>query len=239
MKTIKQLNLLFLALILGITSCIDEHSVEGNGIPATEGRIVSSFEKVKSSGAFEVHITSGNEYDVVVSADENLLQYIETYVSGKTLHLNVKGLRSLDNKLPMEIFITSPVLEGVKLSGSGSITTDYYVSDDVDITLSGSGSITTAFNADEVDVLLSGSGRIKLSGNTNRAEFTISGSGNIQASDLEISDCRTVTSGSGDMWVSVDQYLHSRISGSGSVFFYGNPTIEKHISGSGNVISYN
>lgn len=226
-------------MLIAGTACIDEHSIEGNGIPATEGRIISSFEKVKSSGAFEVHITSGNEYDVIVSADENLLQYIETYVSGETLHLDVKGLRSLDNRLPMEIFVTSPVLEGVKLSGSGSITTDYYASDDVDIVLSGSGSITTAFNAEEIDALLSGSGKIKLSGVVNSAEFVISGSGNIEASDLEIRDCRTITSGSGDMWIMVDHYLHSRISGSGSVFFYGNPAIEKHISGSGNVISYN
>lgn len=239
MKTIKHLFWGAAILLFLFNSCEDSISVKGNGIEATEGRIVTHFERVKSSGSFEVHITEGVEHEVVVRADENLIQYIETYVAGETLHIDVEGVRSLRNTLPMEVFITTPSLEGIKLSGSGLISTGYFNTDEIDIVLSGSGNIRSAFEADEVDILISGSGRVEVSGFANDGDFNISGSGKIDAFELDLLHCDTNTSGSGDMWVSVERSLESRISGSGNVFYYGTPQVETHISGSGNVIAHN
>lgn len=240
MKTIKQFIFIISAAVLLVTSsCVDDIRVKGNGIEATEGRIVSEFEKVKSSGSFEVHITKGDIFEVIVSADENVIQYIDTYVSGGVLNLETSGTLSIQNKLPMEIFITTPVLEGIKLSGSGNITTDYFLSDEMDVILSGSGKIKTAFETDEADVNISGSGNIELSGFARKSDFRISGSGNIDATNMSTVDCYTSTSGSGDMWVSTDRLLEAKISGSGNVYYYGEPNVETHISGSGNVINQN
>ncbi|MDX8338337.1 head GIN domain-containing protein [Draconibacterium sp. IB214405] len=238
MKTIK-LFIYGLAMIIAASSCIDDITVEGNGIEASESRIVSSFDRVNSSGSFRVHITEGTEHDVLVTADENLLQYIETYVSGDVLHIDVKGIRNLRNTLPMEVYVVTPELEGIKLSGSGTITTNYFYTDKMDLILSGSGRLIAAFEADETDALLSGSGRIELTGSTEDARFIISGSGTIDGYTFDILDCNTTTSGSGDMYVDVSRKLHADISGSGNVFYYGDPNIETHISGSGSVISQN
>lgn len=238
MKTLK-LFIYGLAMIFSITSCTDEFTVEGNGIPQSESRIVSAFEKVKSSGEFTVHITEAPNHEVLISADENLLQYIETYVSGETLHIDVKGIRSLRNRLPMEVFISTPTLKGIKQSGSGTITTDYFYSAEMDVILSGSGKIIAAFEAEEVDALLSGSGMLKFSGLANNADFVVSGSGNIHAQQLDLRNCETSTSGSGNIIISVSRNLRSSISGSGNVFYYGNPAVETHISGSGSVIGEN
>lgn len=238
MKTI-QLIVFGLAIIFSTNSCIEDITVEGNGIEASEGRIVSDFERVNSSSDFTVHITNGPENDVVVSGDENLLQYIETYVAGETLHIDVKGIRNLKNRRPIEVFVVTPRLEKIKLGGSGTITTDYFITDKVEVLLSGSGRINAAFEADEVKALLSGSGKIELSGNSDNANFVISGSGNIDAQELDLYLCTTSTSGSGDIWVNVSQKLRTNISGSGNVFYSGTPLLETHISGSGNVISQN
>lgn len=240
MKTIKQcIFIISTAIFLVTSSCIEDIRIKGNGIQATEGRIVSEFAKLKSSGSFEVHITKGDEFEVIVSADENVIQYIDTYVSGGVLRLETRGTLSIQNKLPMEIFITTPVLEGIKLSGSGNITTDYFYSDEMDVILSGSGKIKTAFETDKADINISGSGEIELSGFAQKADFRISGSGNIDAVDLSTVDCFTSTSGSGDMWVSIERFLEAKISGSGNVYYYGEPNIETHISGSGNVLNRN
>lgn len=240
MKTIKQcIFIISTAVFLVTSSCIEDIRVRGNGIEATEGRIVSEFVKVKSSGAFEVHITEGDQFEVIVSADENVIQYIDTYVSGGALHLETRGMLSIRNKLPMEIYITTTVLEGITLSGSGNITTDYFLSDKMNVFVSGSGKIKTGFETDEADINISGSGVIELSGFAQRANFRISGSGNINALNLSTVDCYTSTSGSGDMWVSTERFLEAKISGSGNVYYYGEPTVETHISGSGNVLNRN
>mgnify|MGYP000533682896 CR=1 FL=1 len=238
MKTITTFLFSGILLLFAATGCIDHISITGNGNPASEQRTVRTFSSVKSSGDFSVYITNGDETGVVVRADDNLLQYIETYVSGETLHIEIDGLHSVKTVVPMEIYITTPQLEGIVQSGSGIITSDFFEADHFDLVLSGSGKIAAEFEVYEAEVLLSGSGRIDMKGIATQANLVISGSGNLNGNDLYLEKCHTLTSGSGDMWISVSDYLSTRISGSGNVYYEGSPRIETSISGSGNVISH-
>jgi len=139
----------------------------------------------------------------------------------------------------MEVYVTTPNLDGVKLSGSGIITTDYFSSNNFMISISGSGFIDAAVDAADVRATISGSGKLKLSGVADESVFDISGSGEIDSYDLSVITCRARISGSGDMWVNAEQNLHANISGSGNIFYFGNPNVESHISGSGNLIHEN
>ncbi len=239
MKTITLTFVAALFLLLGATSCINEIIIEGNGILASESRQISDFNRVKSMGSFDVYISKGIDFDVVVSGDENIIGYVETYVTGGMLHIDIDRLSSVRSVNPIEIFITTPYLEGLIESGSGSIRSDYFSADHFDLVLSGSGRIEAAFDADEADVLLSGSGRIGLSGIATSVAMTVSGSGRIIATDLQTKNCNTLTSGSGDMWISVSDFLDSRISGSGNVHYYGTPHVDLSVSGSGKAIHEN
>lgn len=238
MKTIKQFTF-YTLLLLVATSCIDDITIRGNGIAATQGRSVSGFDKVMSSGNFEVHITKGNEFEVVLNAEENILPYIETSVSGNTLLINIPGLHNVKNRLPIKVFITVPILTGVKQSGSGNITTDYFTTDKMELFISGSGSISTAVDANIVDVFISGSGWLKISGDANQSNLSISGSGNIDSYNLVVNNCDAIISGSGNMQVNAIKSIYAKISGSGNVHYIGNPIIETNISGSGKVIRDN
>lgn len=240
MKPIKQIiALASIAMLIFTTGCIDELLVDGNGISATEARITEEFSKIKSEGEFDIHITSGSEFDILVEAESNLIQYIETDVNGSTLRIHTRGLRDLRNSLPMEIFITVPFVEEIKQSGSGHITTDFFEGNHFEFVISGSGSIGTAIDANSVDGVVSGSGSLFVSGAANSADFVISGSGQIDAWDMELQNCEATISGSGSMWLSVEQFLRAIISGSGSVYYSGTPEIETRISGSGNIFNEN
>ena len=86
MKTIKILLILVLATTL--TSCHwDFHSgIDGNGNVITEDRSVSEdFTKVKGSTGLDVYLTEGTENKIVVEADENLMELIETNISNGKL----------------------------------------------------------------------------------------------------------------------------------------------------------
>ena len=153
MKTGKQFIWGLLALCISVTSCINE-TIEGNGIPASEKRHTQTFNKVKSSGSFEVYIAHGDEHRVTVNAEENVLPFIETYVSNGKLILDIEDHTSIRNDFPMEIFITTPELNGISLSGSGRISTDYFESNRLELLLSGSGDIITSYNAADVFIIL-------------------------------------------------------------------------------------
>jgi hypothetical protein len=240
MKTTQRFFLFLpLSLLLILNSCFNEFIIRGNGIEESEQRYTSSFTCVKSSGAFDVHVSNSDSYEVVVNAETNILPYIETEVSGHTLKIDIRGCNIVRNTFPMEVFISTPVLEGIRQSGSGSVTTGFFTSPEFTIGVSGSGTIETAVDCHQLTTTVSGSGSVLVSGIADYADLTISGSGRFDAYDLPIQHCEARISGSGNIFVHVVNSLDATISGSGSIFYIGIPEIKQHISGSGDIINDN
>ncbi|MEZ5103845.1 MAG: head GIN domain-containing protein [Draconibacterium sp.] len=240
MKTIK--HLLFIvavSLLFATTSCMEDFNIRGNGISATDGRPASNFTKITSSGSFDVHITKGDQYEVIVNAESNILQYIDTRVSGNTLHIDIRGVHNIRNRLPMEVYVTTPYMESVKQSGSGLITTDYFDPENFEVVISGSGVISTAVETNQINATISGSGKLNITGEANRVDYTVSGSGRIDSYELTTDDCYAKISGSGSIYVNAIDFIRASISGSGNVYYYGEPALETHISGSGKVVQVN
>ena len=228
-----------LLLLLSATGCIDDFIIRGNGISTSEARLVSDFSGVISEGDFEVHITPGDAYEVIINAESNLLPYIETSVRNHNLRVYTRGLNQLRSKLPIEVFITMPTLTNLTQSGSGWISTGHFVGQDFRFVISGSGTIETSADAVTVDAVISGSGNLWLSGSAFSGYFTVSGSGELDAWDFPLRNCEAVISGSGDIWTLVNRQLKATVSGSGNVIFRGNPQVESLASDSGNVIHKN
>jgi hypothetical protein len=240
MKTTKiQILTALFVLLLGTSSCLDELFIEGNGISRTETRDAEGFNQISSSGDFTVTVMPGNFYSVEVTAESNFLPYISTNVDGRTLKIRTTGIHSLRQNEPIEIFITTPVLSGLALSGSGLIETGSFLSSDFDLSVSGSGDIKTIISSDKVNANISGSGTIYMEGDAINTNFVISGSGKIKTYDLLQDQCHAVISGSGDMYVNASQYIDARISGSGRVYFVNHPIVHTSISGSGDVVDKN
>ncbi|BBE20615.1 hypothetical protein AQPE_4809 [Aquipluma nitroreducens] len=240
MKTTKiQFITALFVLLLGTSSCLDEMFIEGNGISRTETRNAEGFNQISSSGDFTVTVMPGNFYSVEITAESNLLPYISTNVDGKTLKIRTTGIHSLRQTEPIEIFITTPVLNGLTLSGSGLIETGSFMSSDFDLSVSGSGDIKTIISSDKVNANISGSGTIYMEGDALNTNFVISGSGKIKSYNLLQDQCQAVISGSGDMYVNASQFIDARISGSGRVYFVNHPIVHTSISGSGDVVDKN
>lgn len=235
------LTLFALALLAGTTSCVDDFFVEGNGSYQTETRMASGFNEVYSGGDFNVTVLPGEEYSVEVSAESNLLSYIETDVVGNRLKVRTRGMYSLIEHRPIEVFVTMPELKALSQSGSGKIKTGAFdnTGESFHLNVSGSGDIDTKIIADQVDAQVSGSGTIYLQGDTDETNFAISGSGKIKAFDLAQENCVATISGSGDMFVNVSNTINAKISGSGRVYYINHPAIHTSISGSGRVIDKN
>jgi hypothetical protein len=223
-------------LFFMVSSCTDEFIIRGNGIPDSEARLVNGFSSVASEGNFIVHITSGIQHQVIIEAESNLMEYIETEVNSGHLRIHTRGFTSLRNRLPIEVYVTTPALKGIVQSGSGRITTGYFEAEAFNCVVSGSGSIETSVAASVVDAVISGSGHLQISGSSVRGNLLVSGSGKLNAEDLLVRDCDAKISGSGDIWTDVSRYLRAVVTGSGYVFYTGRPQVETVVSGSGGII---
>lgn len=243
---------IFTAGIL-LTACHDWHKVEGNYDVETETRSLPEFDRVSNEGEFDVYIIQDGLSEVVIEAESNLIPLIRTRINDSMLEIDTKD--NLDPNYPMKLYIHTTNIYEVDLSGSGlihaaDITTgdleldisgsgDIFFSgtvDDLDCDISGSGTADIGLTANTIDINISGSGEMEIWGVADKGEFDISGSGRIRAYELLLQECYAHISGSGDMQVSVQDYLNVHISGSGSIYYMGNPIIESDISGSGDII---
>lgn len=244
----------FLTLIILFSSgCRKNPFLVGNGSISSETRASVSFNRINNQGDFDVYYIYDSTFRIKVEAESNLIPYIRTIVNGNTLEIDTR--ENLNNNYAMKVTVYSPVLEGVKLSGSGIIATGTVVEDIFeailsgsgiiygDVTsiyfeakISGSGEIDFGVDSDNTKAIISGSGNIKLTGESTFADFLISGSGNIESYSLMLDECNAKISGSGNIYTNVMDYLNVVISGSGNLFYIGNPVIDIDISGSGNVI---
>jgi len=239
MKTFQFLFLFLLILFFGFITSVDDLFVEGNKDLLKESREVSGFQTISSSGDFKVIVKPGDAYSVEVKAESNLLSFIETIVVDSTLKIRTLGVHSLLHNYPIEVFITTPVLKGLFLSGSGMITTGRFTSNVFSILISGSGDIDTKINTGFMKANISGSGNIFLEGDAKVGRFLISGSGKIKSYQTQQRNCEAVIFGSGAIYVNTLESIDARISGSGRVLYINHPIISKSIFGSGDVLDMN
>ena len=230
-----QLLLLVIGLVLIFSSC---KKVVGDGPVRTETRTTGDFSGIDLRVSGSVYYKPDAAYKVEVSAQQNILDVIETYVSNGKLVIKFKNdvrVRSHEN---IVVNISGPQMNSLRVSGSGNLTTAGIINtNNMDMDISGSGNIDVQnLSASFLDANIRGSGNISVgSGTITEEKLKISGSGDMDLRNVVSTKATTTTSGSGDMWVNVSQSLNVTISGSGSVRYIGNPLINTSISGSGKV----
>ena len=104
------------------------------------------------------------------------------------------------------------------------------------ITLSGSGTVdATGINADSLKMMLNGSGRISASGRADQQEIDLNGSGDFQGANLKGKTVSVSIAGSGDGVVAASETLDVTVMGSGSIEYIGDPKVTQTSLGSGSV----
>lgn len=235
----KRIFLLPVLLVLIFASCrwMDYKRVKGNGHRGSEERPVTSAEKIKLAGSYDVEITQGPVNSLTIEADENIIPFIITDQEGGFLVIKSRSHVNFSTEHPIKIYITTTGLAQVTVSGSGNVIGKSKLTGDKKLALkiSGSGNIQFDVNAPDVSAEIAGSGGILLSGETKNETVHITGSGDYTADQLKAEDAKINITGSGNVKVFADANLDIRITGMGTVYYKGAPTVKQHITGSGEV----
>ncbi|WP_343486732.1 head GIN domain-containing protein [Allomuricauda sp. d1] len=218
--------------------------VKGNGKTVTIERSVGEYDAIAVAGWFDVELVSGNEGEITLKGEENLLEYIKTEVKddGRLVIKVEKGVNLKPSNWNSGINITVPVedISAVSLSGSGDVVSKTTLkADRFKANVAGSGDVELSIEADELSAQLSGSGDIVLEGSARDFDVQVSGSGDVKAYDLKADNVTAQVSGSADIKITANSMLKARVSGSGDISYKGNPgKIDSKVSGSGDVSSY-
>lgn len=231
--------LLVLSLTLAALALVGCTVVTGSGNIESEERPVGEFSALALSGSGVVTLEQGDDYSLVVEADDNVLEWIETEVNGDTLNIGFRpGVNIVNPSRAVQYRITAPNVEEIEISGSGSVRADQIVVERFQATVSGSGEVEIGtLTAADVRIVISGSGEVQVSGAAQTQEITVSGSGDYEAGDLASENASITISGSGSATVWVAERMDVNVSGSGDVAYYGNPSINQRSTGSGRINS--
>ena len=214
--------------------------VDGKGPRVEKDLQLDDFNGIRLTFSADVYLTPGRSQSVRVSAQQNIIDLLETEVDNGIWKIDTE--ENIDDHSKIKIYITVPEMDYVKLSGSGNIYTEGLFENNgkaVEVGVSGSGDLQFRTNARSLSAAISGSGDIELKGSTDDISIRVSGSGDIDAIDLTARNCEVRISGSGNAKVHATQDLNVRVSGSGDVYYRGRPNVQSRISGSGDLESVN
>ncbi|MCP3917399.1 MAG: DUF2807 domain-containing protein [bacterium] len=208
--------LAWVALFSVLVACTVELSetVHGSGTSSTEYRDVDGYRSVAVRGSIDARVRVGEPAHVMITGDDNLIEYVETSVENGRLIVQVRRGFRLDPAPRIEIGASQ--LESLQLVGAGTLRVE-------------------GVDDETIELGLEGSGDLECRGRVGQLVATVTGSGTMDLFDLVAQDAQVEISGSGDIETRAERALSVSVSGSGDVLYRGEPEISQSIAGSGEV----
>lgn len=225
-----------IAISLLLSSCwMMGPSVKGNGNVTEEVRQVKEFDQIDVSRGMNVYITYGSPAKVVVIADNNLHELIETKVEGGVLKVYTNGnIRKAEEK---KVMVTVEKLSGVTATtGSNIYSQNQIMSEDLELSAGTGSNLTMEVNTQTLKAECSTGSNIILSGLAKKAELEASTGSNVKGQELKVDRCKMRASGGANVYATVAERLEAKASSGGNVIYYGEPaSTEIESSSGGNV----
>lgn len=233
-------------ILMIFAACSDNHGVtsipreiHGSGDLVSETLQLSTFNSIVANTVAYVNVTRGTSQEVIVTVDDNIVDYVSIGVSDGALYISTRGNASLEDfTLILELTVTD--LEAVivnsvaSVEGSGNFDVDYLVFE-----MNSVGNINIDLNADEVYSVNNSVGTIELTGAASRHNAIVSSVGSIRAFELDTDTTYITNNSVGNAYVMANLYLDATIYSIGSIYYRGYPEIHLEDNGSGRLINAN
>jgi hypothetical protein len=222
MKTILLSLSVIAAASVMLVSCGGGNCVTGSGKQVTEQRKVTKFSQIDISGDYQLIIKQDTGTLVNITADDNLMQYIKTDVSGDKL--TIKKNKNICSTGKFTVNITMPNLAAIKAAGAIDISSDGKITTkDLSLDLAGANKVTLNLNADNVTTQASGIVNLNFTGQASSHSVALSGSGELNALDFVVAKYRIDANGASHCKINVLNDLSVNTSGASQVEYRGNP----------------
>mgnify|MGYP000045835183 CR=1 FL=1 len=211
--------------------------LDGSGTISGENHQVLTFHTIVVETEATVILSQDNAQRVLVQADDNLQNLIETKIENGTLKISVP--KCVNPTKSITVFVSMNDVKELTLAGNGKILAPSSVTcENIKFVVQGSGEIQfDELHAENISTHVLGSGSITLKGNAISHTIESVGSGVVHAYDLKAINSKLSVVGAGNCEINADNQLDVIITGSGSVRYLGKPEVlHKEISGEGSLI---
>ncbi len=223
-------------LIISVSCIFVGPWLKGNGDVREQNRKVSDFEEIEVRRGMNVYITQGDQVKVVVRADENLLEAIETKVEGDRLIVTTnQNIRSATEK---KVLVTVPKITVIhSASGANVFSQSVLNTKEIDLSASSGSNQKLELDANDIKVSVSSGSNIRLEGSARDFSGKVSSGANIKAEELTVENCNARASSGGNIRITATNNFRAHASSGGNIHYSGNPkTTDIEKSSGGNVI---
>ena len=240
-----KLTILFLIVISLLTGCAFLRNKYGNDILITKQYAFKDFSVIDVHDHFKVEVIQSDHYEIIVTADSNIMEYVEVEKKGDRLKVGLrKHYKGISDNL--SVYIVLPHISEVELSGNSqgvlmakdiqndlscelsgnsSLIIKAMISQDLHMELSGSSDISGILKVNNVYFEVSGSSKINLSGVCNDVIINSTGNSNLELKDLIINNAYVELSEASKGEIQIYGKLNCELSGASSLFYTGTPEI--------------
>ena len=223
--------------LLALGACTS-HEDEG-GPRATSQRSfqIGEFQSVSLEGSVDVVVTVGGAPSVRAEGDSRMVERLDVGVEGGTLKIGYRrGWLDFRSGGPVTVYVTTPVLNGATIAGSGDMRVDSVQSEAFEAEIAGSGDMQILeLRARRASFAVAGSGDLRAAGAAEDVDVSIAGSGNVSLDQLQSRRTSVSVAGSGNVSVNATETVEGDVMGSGNVTVHGRARCSISKMGSGNV----
>ena len=237
--------------IVSMSACRIEKAYDSKEPAKTYHLNLTGFTSLSNASNCDIHFTQSDTYKVTLKATPEWYNHYSVTVENGALVIkgnkyknqkNVTVLFINNDGSQAEMWVSTPSLKDVSLSGSGDLSIDSdFRGESLSIVRTGSGDTKTKdlTLAKDFEYSVSGSGDVEMGiVKANTAKFSIFGSGDVKSGLDSVANTELTISGSGDANLDFSGCGNADVSvfGSGDVTLSGQlKTLGKHVSGSGDV----
>ncbi len=199
------------AMFIALNGCahnetiVGTEQITGSGRIVSEARIVPSFTGIRVTNFAKVIITQDTVGGLLIEADDNILNRVQTQVAGGVLIVGMP--EGSYNNITLIVHASMRNIVLLESTGAAEFTA------------------TNPITSDDLTCRIKGAGSITLSGRVGMETIEITGAGNVRNYGVVALKCSALISGAGSIEVTVTQQLDATIMGTGSITYSGNPTV--------------
>jgi hypothetical protein len=195
----------------------------GSGNLETKQYSFTNYTRVEISSAFEFEIKQASSYSINVTADDNVMDYVQVSQDGQTLRIRLATVPSL-RLVTLRMAMTVPQLHDLTVSGASRGTvSDFSSTEGLNITVSGASRLTGDITASNVEFNISGASTIQLEGSADDMTAIVSGASTFNLEDFAVNNADVNISGASTGTINLDGRLDANVSGASTLLYIGEP----------------
>jgi hypothetical protein len=226
-----------LALLLLLAGCFPFSGVRGSGRATKVSREVAPFNAIHVGGGIHLNVSSGPQAPLIVEADDNLIDLVETTVSSSgELDIHFRTLGLVWSSATVVVTARAPAIRALQASGGSSIEAKLDPAEALELEASGGADLRArSLEIGKLSASGSGGAVLELSGRTDELALEISGGARVRAQQLAARIVRVDGSGGCTGKLRASELIQGSLSGGCSLAVAGKASSRVKTSGGASV----